>query len=764
MAQQPAAERFIVADFPDSQQFFTRVSQPRSRHTDTAMVDRLLRQMTLKEKVGQMTQLEIGMVSTGVGTQIRIDPAKLHKAVVEYGVGSILNVNDETLPPKQWHQIIRAIQDEAARTRLHIPVLYGIDSIHGANYVTGATMFPQPIGMAATWDPEIALRGARITAGETRSAAIPWNFSPVLDIGRQPLWPRLYETYGEDPYLAEVMGVATVRGYEGDDVASPHQVAACLKHYVGYSGPYTGHDRTPALLPENTLREYYLPTFASAVHAGARSVMVNSSEVNGIPGHANHYLLTTVLRKQLGFDGLVVSDWEDIRKLVSSHHVAADEKEATRIAVVAGIDMSMVPSSYSFSDLLLQLVQEGKVPMSRINEAVRRILQMKADLGLFRDPMMGINDGPIGTPASREVSLQAARESITLLQNAGNILPLARNTHVLVTGPTADSLASLNNGWTYTWQGDRASAYPQDRDTILSALRRKLGEQNVAYVPGTDLDKEIDIGAAVSAAQQTDVIILCLGEGAYAETPGNIDDLSLSPAQIRLALALANTRKPVVLVLAEGRPRLINEFADAMRAIVLAYNPSNEGGTAIADILFGDVNPSGRLPYTYPRFPNALLTYDHKVSEDTDTSYGQKAFRPQFEFGFGLSYTTFQYSGLRLASSSVPLTGKLPLSVTVTNTGARPGAEVVQLYVRKRYASVTPPTKRLKRFAKIWLEPGESRELSFTLVPDDLSFIGADDRPTIEPGGFDVMVGPLSAPFNVTAGSKQAPARTRKKP
>ena len=456
LAQSPAsaAAPFRTTDVSDSQAFLVRSTRHTPARVDNAAIERLLRRMTLKEKIGQMTQLEIGMISDGVDANIHVNPEKLHKAVGEYGVGSILNVKDEALTLEQWHGYIRAIQAEAAKSRLKIPVLNGIDSIHGANYVKGSTLFPQPLGMAATWNPELALKSAEVTAAETRAAGVPWNFSPVLDIGRQPLWPRLWETYGEDPHLAKVMGVAMVRGYQGNDLASPERVAACLKHYVGYSGPYSGHDRTPALLPERTLREYYLPTFRAAIEAGAASVMINSGEVNGVPGHADHNLLTTVLRKELGFDGVAVSDWEDIKKLVTHHRVAADEKEATRIAVMAGIDMSMVPSDYSFADLLLQLVKERKVPMSRIDEAVRRILVMKARLGLFKDPALGIG-GAIGSPAARALSLQAARESITLLKNSGNVLPLPRQARVLVTGPTADSIIALNNGWTYTWQGDR---------------------------------------------------------------------------------------------------------------------------------------------------------------------------------------------------------------------------------------------------------------------------------------------------------------------
>jgi beta-glucosidase len=711
---------------------------------DTKRIDSLLRQMTAKEKVGQMTQLEIGMISDGQGDALHVDPAKLRKAVVDYGVGALLNVKDFALPPAKWHEIIRAIQDAAAQTRLKIPVVYGIDTIHGANYVAGATLFPQPLGMAATWNPQLMLEGSAVAAAETRAAGIPWNFSPVLDIGRQPLWPRLYETFGEDPHLASVMGAAAIRGYQGTDPASPQHVAATLKHYVGYSFPTSGHDRTPALIPDITMREYFLPTFAAGVKAGALSVMVNSGEVNGVPGHVNKTLLTDVLRGELGFDGVIDSDWEDIKKLVNIHHVFANEKDATRASVIAGIDMSMVPSDYSFSDLLLQLVNENAVPMSRIDDAVRRILTMKARLGLFADPLRGISQGgaAVGTQASREVALRAARESLVLLKNANNILPLNRSARVLVTGPAADSLPSLNNGWSMTWQGDAAARYPRDRMTIRRAIEQRVGASNATYVAGADFDKAGDVDAAVSAAKSADVVVLCLGEKSYAETPGNIDDLTLSEPQLRLARDVAAAGKPVVLVLVEGRPRIISAIADRAAAILLGLNPGLEGGTAIADVLFGDVNPSGRLPITYPRLPNALLTYDHKAFEETDTTFGLTAFRPQFEFGFGLSYTTFEYSAL---SASAASGGQFPIdvSVTVRNSGNRAGAEVVELFVAQKAASVTPPVKRLRRFVKIALAPGASEQLHFSLTRNELSYIGTAGKPVTDPGIFSVMVGSL---------------------
>jgi beta-glucosidase len=734
----------------DSQAFLRKSLTPAGPPATAfaAAVEKLLAQMTLKEKIGQMTQLEIGMVTDGMDQSIRINPEKLHKAVAEYGVGSIINVHDQALSVEKWHEIIRAIQEEAKKTRLHVPVLYGIDTIHGPNYIAEGTLFPQPLAMAATWNPELMLRGSQIAAAETRKAGIPWSFSPVLDAGRQPLWSRLWETLGEDTYLATVMGVATVRGYEGSDLSNPASVSASLKHYVGYSYPTTGGDRSPALIPENTLREYFLPTFAAAVKAGAHTVMVNSSEVNGIPGHANGYLLKDVLRGELGLQGFVVSDWIDIKKLVSVHHVAANEKEATRIAVLAGIDMSMVPSDYSFSNLLLELAQEGKVPASRIDEAVRRILTVKYQLGLFDDPLRGIDSKTvIGSPESRHSSLEAARESITLLKNENHTLPLAKTARVLVTGPDADSLIPLNNGWSYTWQGNRESAYPKDHATILKAIQEKISATNVTYIPGTTYNKEVDIAKAAEAAAKADAVVICLGEWAYAETPGNIPDLTLPDAQLNLALRILETKKPVILVLTEGRPRIISRIADPAKAIVMAYNPGNEGGQAIADVLFGDVNPSGKLPITYPRLPNRLFTYDHKVFEGEDSGEGRAMAAPQFEFGSGLSYTSFSYSDLRVAPATVSGSGTVHVEVTVKNSGGRAGKEVVQLYLNERFASVTPPLKRLKRFAKVLLQPGESRQMSFELTSDDLSFIGADNKRVVEPGVFDVRIGGLQQTF-----------------
>lgn len=745
----------------DSSVYFRNaVKRPAAKADHSKKIEALLSQMTVEEKVGQMTQLTIDMVTTGKDQKVEIDAAKLDKAIAKYGVGSILNVTNQALTLDHWERIIRPIQTAAQKTRLKIPVIYGIDSIHGANYVQGATLFPQQLGMAATFDPQMMQHAAEITAMETRAAGIPWSFSPVLDVGRNAMWPRLWETFGEDPYLATVMGTAFVRGLEGQDVSSGKHVASSLKHYVGYSFPLTGRDRTQSYIPEYALREHFLPPFAAAVKAGARTVMVNSAEINGVPGHINKYLLTEVLKGELNFDGFIVTDWDDIKKLVSSWHVAADEKEATRLAIMAGIDMSMVPLSYSFSDHLIQLAKEKKVPMSRIDDAVRRILRVKFELGLFENSMPDASlRANFGRPEYVASALQAARESLVLLKNDSNILPLWKDRKILVTGPTADSMISLNNGWTYVWQGSEPSLYPKDKPTIQAAIKAKLGN-NVTYVPGTrivrkagtpsnnnptNIDEEVDIAAAVTAAQNADTVVLCLGEGSYTEHPGNIADLTLPEIQLKLAEAIIATGKPVVLVLVEGRPRVISRIVDKVAGIVLALNPGNEGGRAVADVIFDDHNPSGKLPITYPRSPGYFPTYDTPTFGAT----ADGPFSPQFDFGHGLSYTKFAYSDLSLSATSIGRSDKVNVSFKITNTGKLAGKEAALLFVRDEVASMTPAARRLKRFAKVHLEPGQSKTLTFSLAIEDLEFIGIDNKPVAEAGEFTVQIGSQSQKFTL---------------
>ena len=716
-------------------------------------VQNLLDQMTLEEKVGQMTQITLEVVSVGEGPGIReplmLDRKKLREIILDRGVGALFNVGTHAHSLESWNEIISEIQDVAREGRLKIPVLYGIDAIHGATYTRGATLFPQSIGMASTWNPDLLRLTSEITAVEVRASGIPWNFNPVLDSGRQPLWPRLWETFGEDALLTTAMGVAYVKGQEGDanDISAPDRVACCLKHYIGYGHPVSGKDRTPAWIPDHYLRQYILPPYIAAVAAGAHTVMVNSGDINGIPVHSNRYLLTDLLRGELGFKGLIDSDYADIAKLYQNHRVAADNKDAVRMAVMAGIDMVMVPADFSFTDDLLALVREGKVPMSRIDEACGRILKLKYQLGLFDNPYPDKSlKARFATPEAAVINLRAAQESLVLLKNEGGILPLKKSAKILVTGPTANRLSVLNGGWTYTWQGNREDLLPKDKLTILKAIAAEAGANRVSFSLGSTYDSEADIAAAVKAAKKADVVVACLGEEPYCETPGNIGDLTLPQSQLDLVLALQKSGKPVVVVLLQGRPRIIRPIVDGARAILLAWLPGMEGGRAIADVLFGDANPSGRLPVTYPRSPNDLVLYDHLWTENTG---GTNRFNPQWPFGFGLSYTTFTYSDLKLDKSSAARGEVITASVTVTNTGQVAGLETIQLYLSDLVASIAPPNKRLKGFRKIELAPGESKTVYFTLSGEEMSFIGLDGKPVIEPGEFRVTVADLSSNFTL---------------
>ena len=713
----------------------------------------LVKKMTLEEKVGEMTQINIDLVSkkVGAGHPHEIDPALLDDAILKHHVGSILNVGSDedydntAFPLAHWQDVITRIEDVATKkSRLKIPVLYGIDSIHGAQYTRGATLFPQAIAVAASWNPEVARQAGEVTALETRASGIPWNFYPVLDIGRQPLWSRFWETFGEDPYLASAMGAANISGQQDSDV----NVLACLKHFIGYSLPTTGKDRTPAIITERMMREFFLPTFEAAIKAGAETVMVNSGEVDGIPGHANRHMLTDVLRGELGFKGVAVSDWEDVKRLYTRDHVARSPEEAVQMAVMAGIDMSMIPFDYSFPDILIKLVHEKKVPMKRIDEAVSRILRVKYLAGLFDSPYPDKTlAGKFASVPSTEANRFAAEEVITLLKNENKTLPLSKNAKVLVTGPGADSRSMLNGGWTITWVGDMENLYPKDKKTILQAIEEKVGKENLTYVPGVSVDKEIDIEKAVSAAKQADVTIICLGEKPYVEVFGTISDLTLSEPQLRLAEEILKTGKPVILVLSEGRPRIIHRIIGAP-AIVMSYLPGMEGAMAIANVLFGDVNPSGKLPFSYPRAADDFTLYDHKYAEELNGN----AYEPEFPFGYGLSYTNFAYSNLKIDKTSPTrrqLGAGLHATVTVRNVGDRPGKEVVQLYLSQLYRSVTPPVRQLKGFKKILLRPGQSQDVTFTLTPKELEFIGLTNKRTLETGEYEIAVEKLKGKFEL---------------
>ena len=713
-------------------------------------IDALLKQMTIEEKVGQMTQVTLQVVADQPATVDQpfiLNPEKLKEAITKYHVGSLLNVYDLAFTPEEWRDLITRIQDIATKeTRLGIPVIYGVDAIHGANYTKGATLFPQSIAMAATFSTELVRQEGEITALEMRACGLPWNFNPVLGMGRNPLWPRLWETYGEDVYLASEMARAYVQGQEGEnnDISDPTKVASCMKHYLGYSFPLSGKDRTPAWIPERMLREIFLPPFAAAAKAGTHTVMINSSEINGIPVHADPFALKTLLRDELGFEGVAVSDWRDILNLYDREHIASSPKDAVRLSVMAGVDMSMVPYDFSFYNDLLALVREGAVPESRVDEAVRRILKLKADAGLFDDPYPDASlMDDFGSEKSVEVSLSSAQQAITLLKNENSILPLAKGKRVLVSGPNADMLSVMNGGWTYTWQGNLEQVYPQEKLTVLEAIKAKIGTENVAYAPGTLFDQEVDIAAAVETLKTCDYAVVCLGELPYCETPGNIDDLRLPAVQYRLVEELAKLDKPVVLVLIEGRPRLITVIADTVDGILMAYLPGLEGGRAIADILFGDVNPSGKLPVTYPRYVNDLKCYDVKYSEVTPPN----RYNPLYPFGYGLSYTTYAYSDLKVLKDSLKQGENIDIEVTVTNTGKMAGREVVQLYLSDFVRSVTPPVMQLKGFQPVMLDPGQSRKVRFTLTTADLSFIGPDNSSIVEAGEFGITVGGLEAHF-----------------
>lgn len=714
-------------------------------------VESLLSRMTLEEKVGQMNQVAIQVVSKTQGTTEQdheLDLDKLRKAIVEYHVGSILNVWDKAHTIEHWHEVITAIQDVAVNeTRLGIPVIYGIDAIHGANYTVGATLFPQSINMAATWNRELVRREGEITALEMRASGIPWNFNPVLGLGRHPAWPRFWETYGESEYLASEMGAIYIAAQQGDDPSAPDKVGTCAKHYLGYSFPLSGKDRTPAWIPDRMLRELFVPPFQAAIDAGALTVMVNSSEINGIPVHSSDYYLTELLREEMGFEGMIVSDWNDIKNLHTREKVAPTQKEAVRMAVMAGVDMSMVPLDFSFYAHLLELVKEGSVPESRIDDAVRKILKFNFQVGLDKHPYPNKElVKQFASEESRRVNQQAARESLVLLKNEG-ILPLSPDKTVCVAGPTANSLSSLNGGWTTTWQGNEESLYPNGKQTILEAVQNKVGKENILYSRGVDFEKEIDIADAVKKAKKADVAIVAIGEPAYCETPGNIDDLTMTQPQLELVEAISAVDIPIVLVLAEGRPRLITSIAEKTDAIVFAGLPGLEGGPAVADLIFGEFNPSGKLPFTYPRYPNDLMTYDYKLSEVSDIN----AYDPLFPFGHGLSYTEYEYTNLTLNKEVIGKDDELLVQVTVKNIGQRAGKEPVLLYLTDQFASVTPSVHKLRGVTKVPLEPNQSTNVEFRLTATDLSFVGRDNVRIVEPGEFTVHVGPLSQNFTLLA-------------
>ncbi|HRF76138.1 MAG TPA: glycoside hydrolase family 3 N-terminal domain-containing protein [Chitinophagales bacterium] len=712
-------------------------------------IDALIAKMTIEEKVGQMTQLNLDVVCEGGIYNLvephHIEPAKLHKALVEYHVGSILNCGGHAYGLDQWHTIINTIQQVATtETRLKIPVIYGIDAIHGANYTLGSTLFPQPLAQAASWNTDMVKRGGEITAYEVRATGIPWNFSPVLDLGRDPRWSRLFETYGEDVLLATEMGLATIEGYQGNNLADAYHVAACMKHFLGYSMPRTGKDRTPVYIDEIQLREYFLPTFQAAINAGAATVMINSGELNGIPVHADKKILTDLLRSELGFKGVAVTDWEDIMKLNNIHMVAPTLKDAVYMAIDAGIDMCMVPNDYDFTILLTELVKEGKISEARLDVSVKRILELKKQLGLFEQPFTPANTDykKFGSAEFARAAQNMVEESITLLKNNNQTLPIKTETKIFVTGPAANSMTYLNGAWTRTWQGTDTIWNDQSKYTI----REAFNAATTTFIASDNMSDASVREKMLAAAKASDVIIICLGEKPSTEKVGDIDALTMPDNQQQLVGLLKSVGKPIVLVLVENRPLIVNDIEPLCDAIVLAYEPGDYGGLALANIIYGKVNPSGKLPFTYPRHEASLLWYDHKHTETLDQTFGRKAFNPQWEFGYGLSYTTFQYSNLKISNDTLS-TGNLQISVDVTNTGNSAGKEVVQLYIADRYASITPSVKRLRGFEKVEIKPGATHIVTFTISAKDLAFVGRDEQWMSEAGWFDIMLGSEKSSF-----------------
>jgi len=735
-------------------------------------VDDIISQMTLEEKVGQMTQINLTVIAKGPNKwessfPMEIDDNKANRALVEFKVGSVLNtINNTAQKPNVWFNNISKIQDIAMnKNRLGIPVIYGIDAIHGTTYTDGATMFPQQITTAASWNPENAYNMALVCAYETRASSIPWNFSPVLDLGLDPRFSRQFETFGEDPLLVERFGVEMIKGYQGldNDISNKYNVAACMKHFVGYHATISGKDRTPAYIPDNVLSEYHIEPFKKAIDAGAKTVMINSGLINGIPVHADYNLMINVLRNYLGFEGVILTDWEDIRKLHDRDKVAETQKEAVKMAINAGIDMSMVPYEYEqFFNDLVQLVNEGEVSMERIDDAVKRILKLKFELDLFENPVTNYEEyEDFGSKKHHQLAYKAASESITLLKNNNDILPLKGKPKILVTGPNGNNMRTLNGAWSYSWQGELTDRFAGDFNTIYEALQNNYGRNNVKYVSGVSYKEngsyydmvEDNINAAVREARNSDYIVLCLGENTYTEKPGDLNDLNLHQLQVKLAKKLAETGKPIILILNLGRPRLISDIEPLMSAVVNVYLPGNFGGDALSDIISGDVNPSGKLPYTYPAYPNSLLPYYYKPSEVQNNAQGAYNYVGEvnnlYDFGFGLSYSEFIYSDLKVNKDQFGFNETIKISVNVENISEIDGFETIQLYSSDLYASVTPDIKRLRDFSKVEIKAGEKKTITFDLPIDELAFVNADNQLVVEPGNFKLTVDRLTKEISV---------------
>ncbi len=731
-----------------------------------AQVEQTLKKLTLEEKIGQMMELVTDLFGANDKNGVfYIDEHKTDSILSRYKIGSILNAPNTCAPTaKQWEKYIAQIQ-KISMKRIGIPCVFGLDQNHGSTYTQGGTLFPQNINVAASFNREIARRSAEATAYETRAVSVPWTYSPTVDLGRDARWPRIWENFGEDCYLSSEMGKAMVYGFQGEDPNNIDQyhIATSMKHFMGYGVPWTGKDRTPAYISPADLREKHFAPFLAGLQAGALTVMVNSASVNGMPMHANKDILTGWLKEETGWDGVLITDWADINNLYTREMVAKDKKDALRIAINAGIDMIMEPYSCDACGYLIELVKEGKIPMSRIDDACRRVLRMKYRLDLFKNPTQKLKNYPkFGGEEFAKLALDGATESMVLLKNEGNILPLQHGKKILLTGPNANQMRCLDGGWSYTWQGHRADEFAGKYNTIYEAFCNEYGKENVILNQGVTYNEkgkyweenEPQIQGAVDAAKNVDVIVACIGENSYTETPGNLTDLWLSENQRNLVKELAKTGKPVVLVLNEGRPRLIADIEPLAQGIIDILIPGNMGGDALANLISGKSNFSGKMPYTYPKEINSLANYDFKKSEEVGTMEGAYDYNAkitqQWGFGYGLSYTSYKYSNLKVSQSDFRHGDIIKVSVDVKNTGKVAGKESVLLFSSDLIASMVPDGRRLRAFDKVELQPGETKTMTFELKADDLAFVGWDGKWRLEEGDFKLMIADLSADIHCT--------------
>lgn len=729
-------------------------------------VEQTLKKLTLEEKIGQMMELVTDLFGANDKNGVfYIDEHKTDSILSRYKIGSILNAPNTCAPTaKQWEKYIAQIQ-KISMKRIGIPCVFGLDQNHGSTYTQGGTLFPQNINVAATFNREIARRSAEATAYETRAVSVPWTYSPTVDLGRDARWPRIWENFGEDCYLSSEMGKAMVYGFQGEDPNNIDQyhIATSMKHFMGYGVPWTGKDRTPAYISPADLREKHFAPFLAGLQAGALTVMVNSASVNGVPMHANKEFLTGWLKEETGWDGVLITDWADINNLYTREMVAKDKKDALRIAINAGIDMIMEPYSCDACGYLVELVKEGKIPMSRIDDACRRVLRMKYRLDLFKNPTQKLKNYPkFGGEEFAKLALEGATESMVLLKNEGNILPLQHGKKILLTGPNANQMRCLNGGWSYTWQGHRADEFAGKYNTIYEAFCNEYGKENVILNQGVTYNEkgkyweenEPQIQEAVAAAKDADVIVACIGENSYTETPGNLTDLWLSENQRNLVKALAQTGKPVILVLNEGRPRLIADIEPLAQGIINILIPGNMGGDALANLVSGKSNFSGKMPYTYPKEINSLANYDFKKSEEVGTMEGAYDYNAkitqQWGFGYGLSYTSYKYSNLKVSQSDFRHGDIIKVSVDVKNTGKVAGKESVLLFSSDLIASMVPDGRRLRAFDKVELQPGETKTMTFELKADDLAFVGWNGKWRLEEGDFKLMIADQSAGIHCT--------------